>query len=53
MFIELYLFLAQFKVPFVTVGDQYAGATEANKGLRLLWLALPPVTRCYLLRTLF
>lgn len=29
------------------------GAAEANKGLHLLWPALPPVTRWYLLRALF
>jgi len=53
MFIELYIFSALFRVAFVTGSDQYAGAAEANKGLRLLWLALPPVTRWYLLRALF
>lgn len=53
MFIELYIFSAPFRVAFVTAGDRYAGAAEANKGLRLLWPALPSVTRWYLLRALF
>lgn len=42
-----------FRAAFVTASDRYAGAAEANKGLRLLWPALPPVTRWYLLRALF
>lgn len=53
MFIELYIFKAAFRVAFVTASDRYAGAARANKGLRLLWPALPPVTRWYLLRALF
>ncbi len=53
MFIELYIFSTPFRVAFVTASDRYAGAVEANKGLRLLWPALLPVTRWYLLRALF
>lgn len=40
-------------VAFVTVRDRCAGASRANKGLGLLWPALQPVTRCYLLHALF
>lgn len=40
-------------VAFVAASDRYAGASRANKGLRLLWPALQPVTRWYLLHALF
>lgn len=45
--------LSCLESPFVTTSDRYSGAAEANKGLRLLWPALPPVSRWYLLRALF
>lgn len=48
-----YISSTPFRVAFVTASDRYAGAAEANKGLRLLQPALPPVTTWYLLRALF